>query len=55
LSDTVIRTLLALSYFRRFRFQGPHGMAIEFVLVAFFIAFSAFQVVFVVSARANSL
>jgi hypothetical protein len=55
LSDTIIRPLLASSYFRRLRFQGPNGMAIEFVLVAFFTAFSAFQVVFVVSARANSL
>ena len=55
MSDTIIRKSSAFDYFGRLKKRGQRSLAIECILIAFVVAFTACQVMFVLSANAGSL
>jgi len=53
MADTITRRSLAVDYFSRFKRRWQRTMAVEFALIALFIAFATFEISYVIGKMAS--
>lgn len=53
MADTITRRSLAVDYFSRFKRRWQRTMAVEFALIALFIAFATFEISYFIGRMAS--